>query len=75
VYAWLPAEPEENRSTNAKYRLYDGKDVQDIFINQTDNTGAWKSLGVHKLRVGSYFELTNEENGLVVADAVALVRR
>jgi hypothetical protein len=75
VYAWLPAEPEENRSTNAKYRLYDGKDVQDIFINQTDNTGAWKSLGVHKLRVGSYLELTNEENGLVVADAVALVRR
>jgi hypothetical protein len=75
VYAWLPSEPGDNRSTQAKYRLHDGKEVQDIDINQAADTGAWKSLGLHRLRVGSYLELTNEGNGVVVADAVAVVRR
>ena len=63
-----------NRASNAAYRVdhVDGSTV--IPVDQRQDGGSWISLGTYMLDADSRVTLTDHADGIVVADAMRLVR-
>ena len=70
-YCWTAA---PNRASNAAYRVdhVDGSTV--IPVDQRQDGGSWISLGTYMLDADSRVTLTDHADGIVVADAMRLVR-
>lgn len=72
VYArWTQS---SNRASNAKYTVYhaDGSNV--VSVNQQTNGGVWYKLGTYRFSPIAYqIVLTDDANGIVIADAIRLV--
>jgi alpha-L-rhamnosidase len=62
-----------NRATNSPYTIYHAKGQETIRVNQEKNGGKWILLGEYDFTSGTsgYVVLTNDADGIVVADAVA----
>ncbi len=62
----------DDEATNVPYTIkyHNGQSVG--IIDQTKNHGRWNSLGTYFFNIGTsgYVELTNNANGVVIADAV-----
>jgi hypothetical protein len=70
VYAWWVAYT--NRATDAPYTInYDGGS-ETIYVNQQVNGGQWNLLGTYPFAAGTSGSvvLTDDANGVVIADAV-----
>ena len=90
-FAWRLAPPEAgrytvqacwaagtDRSTAAPYRFgRQGAELQAASVDQTEDGGVWVNLGVIDLEVGEpcRVELSATTDGVVIADAVRLLRR
>lgn len=59
-------------ATNAPYKVITAEGSKTILLNLQNDPGTWKSLGTFK--DPRYVELTNDANGIVVADAVKFDR-
>ncbi len=59
-------------ATNAPYKVVTAEGSKTVVLDLKDNPGRWKSLGTFK--DPHYVELTNDANGVVVADAVKFDR-
>ena len=59
-------------ATNAPYKVVTAEGSKTVTLNLKDSPGTWKSLGTFK--DPRYVELTNDANGIVVADAVKFDR-
>ena len=73
VYAWWT--PAADRATNAKYRIEHKNGYAVVTVNQQSNGWGWKLLGQYDFPAGSSKSvyLTDESNGVVVADAIKFV--
>jgi len=80
VYSYLPRIP--NAADKTHYQVFDGKKIQDVFINSSSvliegqTSGEWVSLGTYSFPKGpsSFVAVTTEgANGAIVADAVLFV--
>ena len=73
VYAKWTAH--ENRATNAQYKIYHQEGVSTVTVNQCQNDGQWQLLGSWKLgpNADNRVELSDLADGIVIADAIALV--
>jgi hypothetical protein len=62
-----------NRANNAPFEIAhaDGTDV--VRVNQRLDGGTWVLLGTYTLGTDSRIELSNDANGLVIADAIKLI--
>lgn len=59
-------------ATNAPYKVVTAEGSKTVLVDLKDNPGTWKSLGTFK--DPHYVELTDDANGVVVADAVKFDR-
>lgn len=59
-------------ATNAQYRVVAAEGSKTVLLDLKDDPGTWKSLGIFK--DPRYVELSNDANGVVVADAVKFDR-
>ncbi len=75
--------PYPNRATNAPYTIYDGTtSLQTVRVNQratpndfSDQGAAWETLGTFTIASGTLLvELSDNANGLLIADAVHIER-
>jgi len=65
-----------NRASDAPYRLYYAGTSTTIDVNQRNNGGEWYSLGTYNFNVGAYgVVLSDNANGVVVADAIKIAER
>jgi peptidoglycan/xylan/chitin deacetylase (PgdA/CDA1 family) len=73
VYAWWT--PAADRATTAKYRIEHKNGYAVVTVNQQNNGWGWKSLGQFDFPAGSSKSvyLTDDSNGIVVADAIKFV--
>ncbi|WP_094759302.1 golvesin C-terminal-like domain-containing protein [Sedimentisphaera salicampi] len=74
VYYWLP-DGDPDRASNAKYTVHHRSGQTTYTVDQRKPGGEWKLLGTHffeKGRAGrsGYVELSNEADGLVIADSI-----
>ncbi|MQY15178.1 hypothetical protein SRB5_53560 [Streptomyces sp. RB5] len=74
VYAKFPEVT--GAATTAKYTITHDGTATDKTVDQTQNTGTWVSLGSYPLKQGNTdtIRLAQNATGIVVADAVKLVR-
>ncbi|MDP2923941.1 MAG: xanthan lyase, partial [Candidatus Omnitrophota bacterium] len=67
-----------NRATNAKYTItnHTGSSAP-VEVNQQANNGVWMSLGKHSFQAGgtAQISLSDNANGIVIADAVKLTQQ
>ena len=70
---WVAA---TDRATNATYTIANSAGSATVAVNQQANSGTWVLLGIYNFTQGAkYFvKLTDQANGVVVADAVKLVK-
>ncbi|GJL58433.1 MAG: hypothetical protein NPIRA03_12900 [Nitrospirales bacterium] len=73
VYARWAADP--GNATNASYTVYYAGGTTAVPMNQTQNGGQWNLLGTFTLNpaLNPKVELSDQDNGRVVADAVMVV--
>ena len=73
VYARWTAH--SNRATNATYAIESDSGSDNISVNQQQNGGQWYLLGTFNYTQGSQYSvtLTDQADGYVIADAVAIV--
>ncbi len=65
-----------NEATNAVYRIRSNfVDIAQGTLDQSKNAGQWNFIGTYHFNkgIGTYFILTNQGNGYVIADAVKYV--
>lgn len=74
VYAWWSVS--FNRATDAPYHINHRDGTSTVRVNQQQTGGQWVLLGSHHFDGGvpATITLTDDANGLVIADAVRLVR-
>ncbi len=75
LFLWLSDNPNRDHASDAQYRLDHAQGSIDVQLDQTANLERWHSLGAYDLDAQSTLRLTNQANGNVVADAIALMRR
>lgn len=73
VYEWHSASG--NHASNAPVVIKHANGETKIEVDQTKNGGQWNSLGIYDFAVGTldYVQVSNEANGMVVADAIKFV--
>ena len=73
VYAKWPASP--GHATNATYTVHHASGSTPVSVNQQEKGGQWNLLGTFSMSPGANHrvELSDQANGLVVADAVYVV--
>lgn len=71
VYAHWTAHP--NRATLATYTVHHSDGSTDVPVDQQQNSGEWRLLGTFDLDSTSQVTLTDEADGVVIADAVYFV--
>ncbi len=74
VYYWLP-DGEPDRASNASYTVYHKGGTTTYTVDQRVSGGEWRLLGWHyfekgRARDSGYVELSNDAEGLVIADSV-----
>ena len=70
VYARWSAHP--NRATDAPYTITHANGTTTVRVNQQQNGGTWHLLGTFTLDNNSRVTLTDQADGYVIADAIAL---
>ncbi len=71
IYARWTAHP--NRASNATYTVHHTGGATTVTVNQQQSTGEWVLLGSFDFIPGHRVELTDEADGVVIADAVKWV--
>ena len=61
-----------NRASNATYRIHHASGITEVSVDQQHNGGQWHRLGTYTLDGASHVELTDQANGYVIADAIAV---
>ncbi|MFC1686775.1 LamG-like jellyroll fold domain-containing protein, partial [Nanoarchaeota archaeon] len=59
-----------DRATNAKYTVNHRSGSTIVSVNQTLNGGTWVDLGTYTLNITSNITLSDDADGIVVADAI-----
>lgn len=70
---WVSA---RDRATNATYTIANSSGTATVAVNQQLNSGTWVLLGIYNFAASTRYsvKLTDQANGVVVADAVKLVK-
>ena len=76
VFAWWCAAGDPDHATDAPYTIYYEGGSETIDVNQQDNGGQWNLLGTYPFAAGTSgaIVLSDDANGVVVADAIRLDR-
>ncbi len=61
-----------NRASNATYTIHHANGTTDISVNQQHNGAQWNLLGTFTLDANSQVTLSDDANGYVIADAIAV---
>jgi hypothetical protein len=63
------------QATNTPFRITSADGVENVAVNQAVRIGQWNSIGRYNFAAGTRgtIEITNNANGVVVADAIKLV--
>lgn len=74
VFEWHSDAP-NGQATNAPFTIMHANGETTINVDQTKKGSMWNSLGVYTFSRGQsgYVKLTNNANGLVIADAIRIV--
>lgn len=75
VYEWHGDLPQAQEANDVPYEIHHANGTAFGVIDQTKNYGKWNYLGTYNFNVGTdgYVKISNNANGIVVADAFKFV--